>query len=131
MAVTTWLELQQAAPPAVAPGQKQAEDALSTIAGQGILGSLCVLLIVALFYSIKGWLKSKDERLDDQKEMTKALKDVNEAAARLAIESNRSIDGVKTALDGFVRKHEDLEDKVTDLEKQQVQFVAAAAASKR
>ena len=38
--------------PAVAPGQKQAEDALSNIAGQGILGSLCVLLIVALFFAI-------------------------------------------------------------------------------
>ena len=111
--------------PAVAPGQKQAEDALSNIAGQGILGSLCVLLIVALFFAIRGWLKSKDERLEDQKEMAKALKDMNEASSRLAIESNRSGDGVKTVLEGLVKSNSELEDKVEDLEKQQVQLVAA------
>lgn len=116
--------------PDLAPGQKQAEDALSTIAGQGILGALCVILIVSLFLAIRGWLKSKDERLDDQKEMAKALKDVNEAASKLAIESNRASDGVKTALDNLVKSNKDLEDKVGDLEKQQVQLVAAMPAKR-
>jgi hypothetical protein len=111
--------------PAIAPGQKQAQDALTNIAGQGILGSLCVLLIVALFFAIKGWLKSKDERVDDQKEMSKALKDLNEAASKLAIETNRSGDGTKMALDGMVKSNKDLEDKIEDLEKQQVQLVAS------
>lgn len=106
----------------VTPGQKQAEDALSNLAGQGILGSLCVLLIVALFFAVKGWLKSKDERLDDQKEMSKALKDMNEAASKLAIESNRAIDLVKVGLDGLLRANKDLEDSVEALEKQQVQL---------
>lgn len=111
--------------PAVAPGQKQAEDALSTIAGQGILGALCVLLIVALFLSIKGWLKSKDERLEDQKEMAKALKEMNDASAKLAIESNRGADGMKTALDNLAKSNKDLEEKVGVMEKQQVQLVAS------
>lgn len=111
--------------PVIAPGQKQAQDALTNIAGQGILGSLCVLLIVALFFAIKGWLKSKDERLDDQKEMSKALKDMNEAASKLAIETNRSGDGVRTALEGLSQSNKDLEDKIGDLEKQQVQLVAS------
>lgn len=111
--------------PAIAPGQKQAEDALSTIAGQGILGALCVLLGVALFLSIKGWLKSKDERIEDQKEMAKALKEMNDATSKLAIESNRASDGMKTALDNLVKSNKDLDDKVGDMEKQQVQLVAA------
>jgi uncharacterized protein HemX len=112
-------------PVALAPGQKQAEDALSNIAGQGILGSLCVLLIIALFLAIKGWLKSKDERLDDQKEMLKALKEMNDASAKLAIESNRAGDGVKVAMDGLAKSNEKLEDKVESLEKQQASLAAA------
>jgi uncharacterized protein HemX len=116
--------------PPVAPGQKQAEDALSTIAGQGILGALCVLLIVALFLSITGWLKSKDERLEDQKEMGKALKEMNEASSKLAIESNRASDGMKTALDNLAKSNKDLEIKVNDMEKQQVQLVAAMPAKR-
>jgi len=116
--------------PAVAPGQKQAEDALSTIAGQGILGALCVLLIVALFLAIRGWLKSKDERLEDQKEMAKALKEVNEASSKLAIESNRASDGVKTALDNLIKSNKDVEVAISAMEKQQVQLVAALSAKR-
>lgn len=116
--------------PAVAPGQKQAEDALSTIAGQGILGALCVLLGVALFLSIKGWLKSKDDRLDDQKEMAKALKEMNDASSKLAIESNRASDGMKTALDNLAKSNKDLEEKVGVMEKQQVQLVAMLPAKR-
>jgi uncharacterized phage infection (PIP) family protein YhgE len=116
--------------PVLAPGQKQAEDALSNIAGHGILGSLCALLIVALFFAIKGWLRSKDERLDDQKEMSKALTGVNEGASKLAIESNRAVDTVKTSLDGLTKGVSKLEDKLEDLEKQQLQLVAALPAKR-
>lgn len=68
------------------PGQKPAEDALSKIAEQGVLGSIVVLLAVALFFTIKALLKSKDDRFADQKAMTEALTKVNEASKDLAIE---------------------------------------------
>lgn len=68
------------------PGQKPAEDALSKIAEQGVLGSIVVLLAVALFFTIRALLKSKDDRFTDQKAMTEALSKVNEASKDLAIE---------------------------------------------
>lgn len=91
------------------PGQKQAEDALGNLASQGILGSLCVLLAVALFLSIRALLKSKDDRITDQKSMTDALGKVNEAtkdlaiemkehAANQTIEANKSQEVVRSAL---------------------------------
>lgn len=110
------------------PGQKVAEDALSNIAREGILGSLVVLLVVALFFAIRGWLKAKDDRLDAHKEMGQALKDMNKASNDLAIETNRMVDGVKIALEGLTKKQETLTDKVTDLEKEQAIFVATANA---
>ena len=144
--------------PAPLPGQKQAEDALSTLASQGILGAICVLLAIALYVSIKGWLKTKDDRLADQKEMATVLKSSNEAAAKLAIESNRSVDGAKSSVEALMKRHEDLKDwfdhvgdrlddvktavdqvsasqrevgvKVADLEKEQVIFVATVNAWK-
>lgn len=72
------------------PGQKQTENALDTLAGQGILGSLCVLLIIALFFTVKALLKAKDDRFADQKLMTETLEKHNEAAKDLAIELNKA-----------------------------------------
>ncbi len=72
------------------PGQKQTEGALDTLAGQGVLGSLCVLLIVALFLSVRALLKAKDDRFSDQKLMTEALEKHNEAAKELAVEMNKA-----------------------------------------
>jgi hypothetical protein len=68
------------------PGQKPAEDALTKIAEQGVLGAIVVLLAVALFFTIRALLKSKDDRFGDQKAMTEALTKVNEASKDLAIE---------------------------------------------
>lgn len=73
------------------PGQKQTESALDTLASQGVLGSLCVLLIVALFFTIKALLKAKDDRFTDQKQMSEILERHNEAAKELAIELNKSM----------------------------------------
>jgi len=57
---------------------------------QGVLGVLCVLLIFALVWTVKNLLKSKDERVHDQKKYTEALHDLNEAVRELAIELNKS-----------------------------------------
>lgn len=73
-----------------APGQAQAEGALDSLAGQGILGSLCVLLILALFFSIKSLLKTKDDRVQDQKMMIESLLKVNEATKAVALEFNKN-----------------------------------------
>jgi hypothetical protein len=100
------------------PGQKQTEGALDTLAGQGVLGSLCVLLIVALFLSVRALLKAKDDRFSDQKLMTEALEKHNEAAKELAVEMNkaasnlvieqtRSIDSLRNTLAAQERSLDD------------------------
>ncbi len=72
------------------PGQKPAEDALGNIAGQGILGSLCVILIVALVVTIRALLKEKDLRFQDQKALLELAEKHGEAAKELAIEATKS-----------------------------------------
>jgi hypothetical protein len=57
---------------------------------QGILGVMCVLLMVALFFSIKSLLKSKDDRIADQKQEAEALQKLNEATRDLVIEMNKA-----------------------------------------
>jgi uncharacterized protein HemX len=111
------------------PGQKQAEGALDTLAGQGILGSLCVLLIVALFLAMKSLLKAKDDRFNDQKMMVEALQKHNEAAKEFAIEMNKSANTVlaevkglseslKNTLHGQEKSFDDLQDAVKDFERE-------------
>lgn len=114
-------------------GQTQATQALDTIAGQGILGSLCVLLIVALFLTLKALLKAKDDRHGDQKAMAETLQKLNEAfnvlvmevnksSANLVLEASRSQDAMKSALqtqekamDNFSDSLNELKSEVTDL----------------
>jgi len=114
-------------------GQSQATQALDTIAGQGILGSLCVLLIIALFLTLKALLKAKDDRHSDQKAMADTLQKLNEAfnvlvveaaksSANLVLEASRSQDAMKSALqtqekamDNFADTLNELKSEVTDL----------------
>lgn len=118
------------------PGQ-QVDNALTTIASQGILGAVCLLLIVALFYSIKGWLKAKDDRVNDQQIMTRALQGYNEEAKNLAIELNahaatlatetaKSNEGLRsaltTALTGFQQEQTRTTNALTLLQQEQVRL---------
>lgn len=77
---------------AVAAGAAEgaAEGALSNIAGQGILGSLCVLLIIALVWTMRSWLKEKDRRFTDQLALLEVVKAQNEASKDLAVEAMKS-----------------------------------------
>jgi biopolymer transport protein ExbB/TolQ len=111
------------------PGQKQAEGALDTLAGQGILGSFCVLLIIALFFTVKSLLKAKDDRFSDQKMMVEALQKHNEAAKDFAIEMSKSAsnvvvemtriqDTLKNALNGQEKSFDGLQDSVKDFERE-------------
>lgn len=115
------------------PGQKQSEQALDTLAGQGILGSLCVLLIVALFVTIKALLKAKDDRFSDQKLMTEALEkhnqaakelavEMNKAASNLVIESTKNLDSVKNTLSAQERSMDDLARTISTLQQEQMQL---------
>ena len=109
------------------PGQKPAEDALSNLASHGILGSICVLLAVALFLAVRALLKSKDDRVTDQKAMTDALGKVNEAAKDLAIqmkehaanqlvEANKSQETVRSALASQERSFQEVRNVVSNLQ---------------
>lgn len=113
------------------PGQKQAESALDTIAGQGVLGSLCVLLMVALFITIKTLLKAKDDRIQDQKLMTEALSrytdtakdlaiEMNKAAANMQIEQNRTLDSLKGTLASQDKALTELRGSIAGFQSEQV-----------
>lgn len=85
------------------------QSALGYLLTQGVLGSLCVLLIIALAFTAKALLKSKDDRVQDQKDMAKELSAINASlqdlvvetnkhASELAIDATRSQDNVRSAL---------------------------------
>lgn len=118
------------------PGTKEAEQALSNLAGQGILGSVCVLLAIALFLTIRSLLKSKDDRLADQKSMAEALGKVNDAAKDLAIEmkshaagqmieANKTQDALRGALVGQERAFGELRGTVNTLQVEQTRLVTS------
>jgi len=118
------------------PGQQPAEDALHTLASQGVLGSISVLLIVALFFSIKALLKSKDDRITDQKAMTDALGKMNDATSGLAIqmkehastqtiEANRVHETVRSTISSQEKSLDDLKDSVTALQQEQARLTAS------
>jgi uncharacterized membrane protein YhiD involved in acid resistance len=120
------------------PGQKQTEGALDSLLGQGVLGSLCVLLIVALFWAIKSLLKAKDDRFADQKLMTEALEKHNEAAKELAVEMNkaasnlvieqtRNLDLLKNVLAAQERSFDDLARTISEMKEESMELRVNAA----
>ncbi len=120
------------------PGQKQSEQALDTLAGQGILGSLCVLLIVALFVTIKALLKAKDDRFADQKLMTETLErhnqaakelavEMNKAASNLVVESTKNMDAMKNTLSAQERSMDDLARTISALQQESMQLRVVAS----
>lgn len=121
------------------PGQKEAENALGNLASQGILGSICVLLAVALFLTIRTLLKSKDDRIADQKAMADALGKVNEATKDLAIEmkehaaaqtieANRTHEKVSNVLGNQEKALIEVRNVVSSLQQEQARLAAAVTA---
>lgn len=116
-----------------APGQQQAETALGNIAEYGVLGSFVVLLTVAVFFAIRGWLREKDGRLTDQKAMAGELKDNNntlknltielkEHSTQLVMESKMSQDSMANALARQENAMDDFSRTITTLKDEQVQL---------
>lgn len=106
---------------------------------QGVLGVMCVLLIVALIWSVKNLLKSKDDRVQDQAKYADALKGFNEAVRDLTIEMNksandtandvlRSNEGLKISMATLEKSHEKLARDVDELKNEQVRLTANMAA---
>lgn len=105
--------------------QKPVEESLGNLAKQGILGSICVILIVALYLTVRALLKAKDDRLADQKAMSEALLKVNEAtkdltvemkehAAHQTIEASKSQESVRSALATQERSFTELKGAVAE-----------------
>lgn len=118
------------------PGQKASEDALGNLAGQGILGSLLVLALVAIFLLVRALLKSKDDRFTDQKAMAEALGKVNEGTKDLAIEmkehaanqvveANKSQDAMRNALVSQEKSLSEMKTSVNGLQQEQARLAAA------
>jgi len=115
---------------AQAAGQKQTESALGTVLEYGLLGAICVLLIVSLVYSIRGWLREKDNRREDLSQMATARENDNKAlqaltiemkefAAQQQVEATRTQDGVKNTLEG---QKDDLNDLKRAAEQETAKF---------
>lgn len=84
-------------------------SAAENLLDKGVLGTLAFILMVALFFAIKGWLKAKDDRLSDQKEMGAALLKVNDQVSKLFTESIRTDDALRVAVDSLAERQKDLE----------------------
>lgn len=75
---------------APSPTAEPVSSAYEYLLTQGVLGVMCLLLIIALVWILKSLLMAKDARVDDQKKYAEALHQINDAVKGLAIEMNRS-----------------------------------------
>ncbi len=118
-----------------------AETALGRLTEYGILGSFSVLLIVALVWAIRGWLREKDNRFNDQKAMAEARQKDNDALRLLTIElkehSTQLVMDAKSAHDltanALARQEGALDDQsraITALKDEQVRMTTAFGALK-
>lgn len=75
---------------AIAPGAEPIDSAYKYLLTQGILGVVCLLLILALVWVSKNLLQSKDDRIADQKKYAEALHGINDAVKELTIEMHKA-----------------------------------------
>jgi hypothetical protein len=102
---------------------------------------MCVLLILALVWTIKNLLKAKDDRLGDQTQYATALKEINLSVRDLTVEMNksandtanevlRSNESIKASLVSLEKSNEKMARDVDDLRNEQVRFGAALTAGR-
>lgn len=115
------------------PIQTAGAGGLGDLAKQGILGTICVLLIVALIWVTRNWKGAMEARIADAKGFADALKSVNEAGTKLTVETNRTNDALKTSFNDLKtevgnrkEQFQALIAEVTSLKTEQVKFIAAA-----
>lgn len=73
-----------------APGPAEASKAVDTILGQGVLGAICVLLIIAVVFLARALMKSNKDRITDLTTYANKIKEGNEAMYDLVIETNKA-----------------------------------------
>lgn len=116
------------------------ETALGTIAEYGILGAVCVLLVAALVWAVRGWFKEKDDRLNDQKAMADARQKDNDAlkqltielkehSTHLVVEATKSQDAMASSLKRQEDALDDLRGSINNLQQEQVRLTSAVAMS--
>jgi hypothetical protein len=71
---------------------------IGEIAKQGLLGAVAAMAIGALIWMTKNWKAALEERIVDAKGYASALREQNNAATGLVVETNRSNDSLKNAL---------------------------------
>jgi hypothetical protein len=99
----------------------------------GVLGIICVLLIGALVWVVKRWQAAMQDKVDITKTYADSLKEQNDAATGLIVETNRNNDTLKVAFDGLKSevngRQNDLnkvEEAIDELKLEQTKFIAAA-----
>lgn len=70
---------------------------IAEIAKQGVLGALAAVLFAGLAWMTKAWKSALEDRIQDAKAYAEALREQNNAATALVVETNRSNDGLKAA----------------------------------
>jgi len=141
--------------PTVFASQAEAtSESLSSLAKYGPLGIFCVLLIVALVWTVKAWKAAMEARTADAKGYAEELKthlqsvkDVGDAGAELAIQSNQAQGNTQATIEKLTDKcddlksyaqelaqantgeHREVRESVDKLREKQVELVAAAKAA--
>jgi len=122
-------------------GEEEVKGAYEYLLTQGVLGVLCVLLIVGLVWAMKNLLQAKDDRVSDQKKYAEALYGINEAVKDLTIEMNksatdtsnevlRSNEAVRVTVSSLERTQDKLSNNLDNLQKEQVRLTAALQAGR-
>ena len=93
----------------------------------GVLGIICVLLIVALVWVVKRWQAAMQDKVDMAKGFASDLKESNDAQTNLIIETNRHNEALRIEVAGRKDNLVDLEKAVDELKTKQIEFIAAAA----
>ena len=75
-------------------------DAGRNLLEYGALGSMVVILSVALFLSVRGWLRAKDQHMADKDRAAKVLKEQAVEANALALQTQQWVDGLVKRIDG-------------------------------
>jgi len=73
--------------------------ALERLASDGVLGAVVVVAFVALVFAVHQWKRAMEGRLDDAKEYGAALRAMNDAQAKLMVETNLSMGAITIALE--------------------------------
>lgn len=124
----------------LASASEPVDSAYKYLLTQGVLGVMCIFLIVALIWLAKNLLQSKDDRIADQKKYADALHGINEAVKELTIEMHKSSsdtansvvvsnEATRIAVGSLEKSNERVIGAVDDLVKEQVRLTAAMAAS--